>query len=459
MNIQNILNESFSKDFQEELLESSKYSSMDAIQKADVKRLFENTQNFLNQQQINEGTMTADIAQFTPILLPIVRRNYPNLVAHEILGVQPMSMPTGYIYAWVNKYIGDGNRPAETAGKKVVLIKTDKLTDATLNGSVEGVGGILLHKEENGQGVFALVANPTTLAVGTAVGSNAKIVAVYTNEATFLRILTHYTGSYSTAAGEVLGKDMKELGFEVTKKAIEVQTRKVKTPFTMEMYQDLKAQHGQLADEELINLASYELQAEIDRECVEAVNSWARVAPDSNIITGTDYKDMSGRWEIERYRAEAIRIDKEAVLIGQKVKNGNGGNTLIVSPKVAVMLRQLDGFALSPKFNQLDIPAAGGVAGIFDGRYKVIVDQYAVNDYCTVLYKGNERTDAIGFYAPYVPISFARVQNPDTSQPAIIASTRYALTATPGVEKPDSLDRAQTYGTTYGIDFANTVLA
>ena len=458
MNIQNILNESFSKDFQEELLESSKYSSMDAIQKADVKRLFENTQNFLNQQQINEGTMTADIAQFTPILLPIVRRNYPNLVAHEILGVQPMSMPTGYIYAWVNKYIGDGNRPAETAGKKVVLIKTDKLTDATLNGSVDGVGGILLHKEENGQGVFALVANPTTLAVGTAVGSNAKIVAVYTNEATFLRILTHYTGSYSTAAGEVLGKDMKELGFEVTKKAIEVQTRKVKTPFTMEMYQDLKNQHGQLADNELINLASNELQAEIDRECIEAVNSWSRVAPNSN-FTSTDYKDMKGRWEIERYRAEAVRIDKEAALIGQNIKNGSGANTLIVSPKVAVMLRQLDNFQLSPKFNSLDINGSCGVAGIFDGRYKVIIDQYATNDYCTVLYQGNERTDAIGFYAPYVPISFARVQNPDTSQPAIIASTRYALTATPGVEKPDSLDRAQTYGTTYGIDFANTVLA
>ena len=458
MNIQNILNESFSKDFQEELLESSKYSSMDAIQKADVKRLFENTQNFLNQQQINEGTMTADIAQFTPILLPIVRRNYPNLVAHEILGVQPMSMPTGYIYAWVNKYIGDGNRPAETAGKKVVLIKTDKLTDATLNGSVDGVGGILLHKEENGQGVFALVANPTTLAVGTAVGSNAKIVAVYTNEATFLRILTHYTGSYSTAAGEVLGKDMKELGFEVTKKAIEVQTRKVKTPFTMEMYQDLKNQHGQLADNELINLASNELQAEIDRECIEAVNSWSRVAPNSN-FTSTDYKDMKGRWEIERYRAEAVRIDKEAALIGQNIKNGSGANTLIVSPKVAVMLRQLDGFALSPKFNQLDIPAAGGVAGIFDGRYKVIVDQYATNDYCTVLYKGNERTDAIGFYAPYVPISFTRVQNPDTAQPAIVASTRYALTAIPGVESANALDRAQTYATTYGIDFSKTVLA
>lgn len=458
MNIQNILNESFSKDFQEELLESSKYSSMDAIQKADVKRLFENTQNFLNQQQINEGTMTADIAQFTPILLPIVRRNYPNLVAHEILGVQPMSMPTGYIYAWVNKYIGDGNRPAETAGKKVVLIKTDKLTDATLNGAVEGVGGILLHKEENGQGVFALVANPTKLDVGTAVGSNAKIVAVYTNEATFLRILTHYTGSYSTAAGEVLGKDMKELGFEVTKKAIEVQTRKVKTPFTMEMYQDLKNQHGQLADNELINLASNELQAEIDRECIEAVNSWSRVAPNSN-FTSTDYKDMKGRWEIERYRAEAVRIDKEAALIGQNIKNGSGANTLIVSPKVVVMLRQLDNFLLSPKSNSLDINGSCGVAGIFDGRYKVIIDQYATNDYCTVLYKGNERTDAIGFYAPYVPISFARVQNPDTSQPAIIASTRYALTATPGVEKADSLDRAQTYGTTYGIDFANTILA
>ena len=251
---------------------------------------------------------------------------------------------------------------------------------------------------------------------------------------------------------------MKELGFEVTKKAIEVQTRKVKTPFTMEMYQDLKNQHGQLADNELINLASNELQAEIDRECIEAVNSWSRVAPNSN-FTSTDYKDMKGRWEIERYRAEAVRIDKEAALIGQNIKNGSGANTLIVSPKVAVMLRQLDNFQLSPKFNSLDINGSCGVAGIFDGRYKVIIDQYATNDYCTVLYKGNERTDAIGFYAPYVPISFARVQNPDTSQPAIIASTRYALTATPGVEKPDSLDRAQTYGTTYGIDFANTVLA
>ena len=457
--INEILSESFDKDFKVQLLESNKYSKITDVQKADMLKLFENTQNFYNMAQVNEGTMSSDVAQFTPILLPIVRRVFPNLIAHEILGVQPMSMPTGYIYAWVNKYIGDGNRPADTAGKRVVLIKTDVLTDATLNGAVEGVGGTLLHKEENKNGFFALVANPTTTAVDTAVGSNAKVKEVYTNEASFLRILTHYTGSYSTAAGEVLGKDMKELGFEVTKKAIEVQTRKVKTPFTMEMYQDLKAQHGQLADEELINLASYELQAEIDRECVEAVNSWARVAPDSNIITGTDYKDMSGRWEIERYRAEAIRIDKEAVLIGQKVKNGNGGNTLIVSPKVAVMLRQLDGFALSPKFNKLDIPAAGGVAGIFDGRYKVIVDQYATNDYCTVLYKGNERTDAIGFYAPYVPISFTRVQNPDTAQPAIVASTRYALTAIPGVESANALDRAQTYATTYGIDFSKTVLA
>ena len=173
--INEILTESFDNDFQRQLLESSKYAKISDVQKADMLKLFENTQNFYNASQINEGTMSSDVAQFTPILLPIVRRVFPNLIAHEILGVQPMSMPTGYIYAWVNKYIGDGNRPDNTAGKKVVLLKTDKLTDATLNGAVAGVGGTLLHKEENKNGFFALVANPTNTAVSTVVGTNTRV--------------------------------------------------------------------------------------------------------------------------------------------------------------------------------------------------------------------------------------------------------------------------------------------
>lgn len=449
----NILNESMSKEFMDSLISSQKYGKLNNIAEQDVRRLMENTRNDV-EKVLTEGTLTADIAQFTPILLPIVRRVYPNLIAHSILGVQPMSMPTGYIYAWVNKYTGDGTNKVSPAGKCVIVELEDDETTANV-GDVVNTDGKLLHKE----GKLALISvGSTEITVDTTQIGGKLVKKVYTNEAAFGNILSQYTGPYTTAAGEVLGDDMKELGFEVTKKAIEVVTRAVKTPFTVEMYQDLKAQHGQIADIELTQLASYELQAEIDRECVNAVNSWAKQLPNSTFNGATDYKDMPGRWEIERYRAEAIRIDKEAALIGIANKRG-AANTLIVSPKVAVMLRQLGNFALAPTNTSVDIPTNGGVIGVYDNRYTVIVDQYASSDYCTALYKGYERTDAIGFFAPYVPINFTRVTDPKSGQPAIIAKTRYALTAIPGVAKADDLDRAQTYASSWGIDFTGTVLA
>lgn len=449
----NFLTESMSQEFMESLLESKNYGHIDDITKNDIRLLMMNTRE-QTEKDLNEATLTGDVAQFTPILLPIVRRIYPNLIAHHILGVQPMTMPTGYIYAWVNKYTGDGTNKVAPGGKCVIAVLEDDQTTANVGDTVN-TDGKLLHKE----GKLVLISvGETEVEVDTTQIGGKTVKAVYTNEAAFGNILQNYTGTYSTAAGEVLGQDMKELGFAVTKKAIEVVTRAVKTPFTVEMYQDLKAQHGQIADTELIQLASYELQAEIDRECVNAVNSWAKQATNSKFTGYTDYKDMPGRWEIERYRAEAIRIDKEASLIGVANKRGSA-NTLIVSPKVAVMLRQLGSFTLAPTDTNVDLPVNGGILGVYDGRYTVIVDQYAQSDYCTALYKGYERTDAIGFYAPYVPINFTRVTNPDSGQPAIIAKTRYALTAIPGVASPNDLDRANTYATSWGIDFTGTVLA
>lgn len=449
-----LFTESLSDDFMHALVESDKYQKMSNIFKTDCMCLMRNTAEFVNNAVLNEGTLTADIAQFTPILLPMVRRIYPNLIAHEILGVQPMTMPTGYIYAWVNKYVGTGVDKVAPSGKAVVVKLDVEPTDVEI-GEVVNTDGKLLHKE----GLFALVAvGNTDVKVNTVIGDTAKVVEIYTNEAAFNTILKEYTGPYSTAAGEVLGQDMKELGFEITKKAISVHTRAVKTPFTVEMYQDLKAQHGQIADEELIDLASYELQAEIDRECVAAVNAWSLPAPNTTFRVTTNADRPTARWELEAYRAEAVRIDKEAALIGIRNKRGQG-NTLIVSPKVAVMLKQTGNFAVAPISNDVEVPAAGGIAGIYDNRYRVIVDQYATSDYCTVLYKGYERTDAIGFYCPYVPIAFTRVVNPDSGQPAIIAKTRYCLTAIPGASSSDALDRANTYATNFGVDFAHTILA
>ncbi len=204
-----------------------------------------------------------------------------------------------------------------------------------------------------------------------------------------------------------------------------------------------------------MSLMSYEMQAELDREIVQFVNNNAAQLVDTAFTTDTT---DGGRWEIEKYRAQSIRISKEAAQIGLNTKRGQG-NVLLVSPKVATMLEQVGTFKTAESNSSVSSPISGGVAGTFDGRFKVIVDQYAVSDYVTVLYKGADRRDAMGFFAPYVPMSFTKVTHADSGQPAVIAKTRYALDTIPGISSPTSNDRAQKYARSFGVNFTNTVLA
>lgn len=438
------------------LLESSKYAPLSASDSAAMKLMLENTEKE-HARLVSEGTLSGDVAQFTPILMPMVRRVYPGLIANEILGVQPMSMPTGFIYALVNQYVGDADNKlsplVQHSGAQSPLS-----ANGTLRGSIAvvddasslavGTNGVL-HIEGD-----KVLVN-TVVAVGDSIGT-ATVEAVYTNEAAFGRILKNYTGSYSTAAAEQLGRDMKEVGFSIAKKSVEARSRALKGQYTVEMYQDLKAQHGLLADEEIMSLMSYEMQAEIDRECVDFVNGVATQLPDT-AFTATA-TDGSGRWEIEKYRTQVIRISREAAQIGLDTKRGQG-NILLVSPKVATMLEQVGSFKVAEQSSDVKQPVSGGVAGTFDGRFKVIVDQYATSDYVTVLYKGADRRDALGFFAPYVPMSFTKVTNVDSGQPAVIAKTRYALDTIPGVSSATSNDRASKYARSFGVNFANTVLA
>ena len=435
------------------LLESSKYAPLTASDSAAMKLMLENTEKEY-QRLVSEGTFTGDVAQFTPILMPMVRRVYPNLIANELLGVQPMTMPTGFIYALTNQYVGTGNNGANpNAAAK--LYKA-----AAAHGLVEGdtvemgaTDGKVLYVE----GLYALVTDGTTpLAVGGTLGTST-VAAVYTNEASFGRILKGYTGTYTTAQAEALAKDMREIGFSITKKSVEAKSRALKGQYTVEMYQDLKAQHGLLADEEIMSLMSYEMQAEIDREIVNFVNDNSTQLGNTVAFTA-DSTDGTGRWEIEKYRREVIRISKEAAIIGLETKRGQG-NIILCSPKVATMFEQVGSFKVADQASAVNSPVSGGVAGTFDGRFKVIVDQYATSDYCTVLYKGADRRDAMGFFAPYVPMSFTKVTNQDSGQPAVIAKTRYALDTIPGVSSATSTDRAKTYSRTFGIDFTNTALA
>lgn len=421
----------------EALLESTNYKTLNKSDKAAMSLMLENTEKEY-QRLLSEGTLSGDVAQFTPILMPMVRRVYPQLIANELLGVQPMTMPTGFIYALTNGYIGDGNSTTAASNLKIIRVTSG---DAS---------AISKYSENAPQGgVYHLVAKD-------AVTTGLTIADTYTNEASFGKILKGYSGTYTTAQAEALSKDMREMGFSISKKSVEAKSRALKGKYTVEMYQDLKAQHGLLADEEIMSLMSYEMQAEIDREVVSFVNDNATQLADT--VFTADSTDGTGRWEIEKYRREVIRISQEAKQIGIDTKRGQG-NILVVSPKVAVMLEQVGSFKLAEQKSDVNVPVSGGVAGIFDGKYKVIVDQYAASDYCTVMYKGADRRDAMGFFAPYVPMSFTKVTNTDSGQPAVIAKTRYALSTIPGVSSADSTDRANKYARSFGVNFANTILA
>ena len=444
------------REYARKVLNSSKFKPLTESERSDMSLYLRNTQNELNSM-LNEGTFSSDIATFTPIILPMVRRVYPNLIANELLGVQPMAMPTGYIYALVNQYVGDGSNYTkdrwEPAG---VIYEVADASALTVNvGDVAGDGTVLYIEDNKVLCSF----DTTKLDVGnTSLGS--PITGLYTNEASFSKILKNFTGPYTTPAAEVLGVDMREIGFSIARKTVEVVNRAPKGRYTVEMYQDLKNQHGLTADDELMSLMQYEIQAEMDREVVNFVNSNATQLPDTNFAIPASAADIiipDGRWEIERYRANVVRIAKESTIIGIDTKRGQG-NILLVSPLVATMLEQVGSFQAAPVDSAVNSPVSGGVAGTFDNRYKVVIDQYAEGDYCTVLYKGTDRRDSMGFFAPYVPLAFTRVTNFESGQPAIIAKTRYALTTIPGVESADSNDRAKAYARSFGVDFSNTIL-
>lgn len=444
------------RDFARKVLNSDKYKPLTESEKSDMSLLLRNTQTEL-KNMLNEGTMSSDIAQFTPIILPMVRRVYPNLIANELLGVQPMAMPTGYIYALVNQYLGDGvNKVGDRTTPAGVIYEVEDASAITVNVGDPAGDGVVLYIEDN---KLLCSFGTSKLAVGNA-SLGSAITGIYTNESSFSKILKDFTGPYTTPQAEVLGTDMREVGFSIARKTVEVVNRALKGRYTVEMYQDLKSQHGLTADDELMSLMQYEIQAELDREIIDFVNSNATQLPDTNFAipaTAADIIIPDGRWEIERYRANVVRIAKESTIIGIDTKRGKG-NILLVSPLVATMLEQVGSFQAAPVDSAVDSPVSGGVAGTFDNRYKVVIDQYAEGDYCTVLYKGTDRRDSMGFFAPYVPLAFTRVTNFESGQPAIIAKTRYALTTIPGVESAESNDRAKAYARSFGVDFGNTIL-
>ena len=433
----------------ESLLTSDKMPLIQESEMNSYRVILENQEKECEKLMMSEGSVSADIQQFIPIFMPLARRVMPKLIANELVGIQPMSMPTGYLFSIAFRYTGDGVNSASPVNNSTIIEvaaeEAEKLkTEIGKNLKFDTKDDVpVLYVE----GKYVLVGakdittdtNVTAATNNTVANVPTDILGVYSSELAFQKIFKNYTGPHTTAQGEGLATDMKEIGFSIEKKAIEAKTRKLKARYTIELYQDLKAIHGLNADEELMNIMGQEVEQELNREIIEFVNGLATITTDFNI------KDIPGRYEIEKFAHLSARIDQEALEIARWCRRG-AGNVIIASPKVVSLLKALNGYKPIETKADIKIEANPAVVGTLDGR-KVIMDIFAKEDYVTILYKGANKADAAAFYAPYTPVSFTKITHQESGQPAVVLMSRYGIEANPV--------SPETYVRTFKVDFTN----
>ena len=417
------------------LLESTKYPKLNESEKMTIGFLLQNAE--AEQQLImNEAVVSQDIAQFTPILMPLIRYLYPRLIANELLGVQPLATPTAYIYSMVSQYRA---KPKDERVRLAIY----KLNQEAIENKDEDIDGeTIVHKE--GNYIVVTMKNARKL-VGDTFGSYT-VQAVYSNVASFPKILRNYSVANLT---DEQRPDINYIGFEIAKKPVEAQARALHGEYSLEMYQDLKAQHGLLADDEMMRLMASEIQTDIDADVVGFINQYATQLPDWD---ATALQMATGQLRtIDIARELAFKITHEASAIARRTNRGQA-NIILCSSRVANLLASLDGFEHGHIASDMSkVGVMTGFVGTLDGRMRVVVDPYAADEYVTVLYKGEDRRDAMGFFCPYVPLTFTKVINSQTGMNGIIAKTRYALATIPGFDNPTSTDRASLYASTFTV--------
>lgn len=357
---------------------------------------------------IGAGDNANGIAKFDPILISLVRRAFPNLMAYDICGVQPMSGPTGLIFAMRSNFGTDRNMATRT--------------EAFINGGNSGF---------TGTGTDA-GGNPATL--------NDTTPGTYTRG----------TG-VSTASAEALGTSgggtFNEMNFTIEKTTVTAKSRALKAEYTIELAQDLKAVHGLDAEGELSNILSQEIMFEINREVVRTIYQVAKPGSLTTTTPGTFDLDVdsNGRWSVERFKGLVFQIERDANVIGQDTRRGKG-NFIICSADVAsalAMAGMLDTGRALQGGDALNVDDNGNTfAGILNGKYKVFIDPYSANlgaaeQFYVVGYKGQSAYDAGLFYAPYVPLQMLRAVDPESFQPKIAFKTRYGMIANPYVTGAD----------------------
>jgi FlaG/FlaF family flagellin (archaellin) len=361
-----------------------------------------------------QGFSAGPTAGFDPVLISLIRRSMPNLIAYDLCGVQPMNGPTGLIFAMRSRYTNQSGTEAF-------------YNEADTRFSAQNAAGTL----PSGNVGFGTTAAQT--------GSNPSVL----NDSPAGTY--NYSSGMRTDSSEALGEAgsaFNEMAFSIEKVTVTAKSRALKAEYSLELAQDLKAIHGLNAEAELANILSTEILAEINREVIRTVYNIARPGAQANTATAGTFDldvDSNGRWSVEKFKGLIFQIERDANAIAQQTRRGKG-NMILCSADVASALAMAGVLDYTPALNaNLNVDDTGNTfAGVLQGKYKVYIDPYsanvAPNQFYVVGYKGSSPYDAGLFYCPYVPLQMVRAVGENTFQPKIGFKTRYGMVANPFAE-------------------------
>ena len=384
----------------------------DNYKKAVTAVILENQENALQEDRavLSEAaplnSTGAAISNWDPILISLVRRAMPNLVAYDICGVQPMTGPTGLIFAMKARYQDDANATRD-AQSEALFNEPRTAFSAGNSGDIDNTAD----------------SDPE--------GDPFASSSAYENATS-----TGMSTANSESLGDASSNHFNEMSFTIEKSTVTAVSRALKAEYSLELAQDLKAIHGLDAESELANILSSEILSEINREVVREVNNQAKVGASATASAGTFNLDVdaNGRWSVEKFKGLLFQIERESNVIAKETRRGKG-NFILCSSDVASALSMAGVLDYTPALStNLNVDDTGNTfAGVLNGRVKVYIDPYAGSDYLTVGYRGSNPYDAGMFYCPYVPLQMVRAVGENTFQPKIGFKTRYGMVSNPFV--------------------------
>jgi hypothetical protein len=388
-------------------------------------------------------------AGFDPVLISLIRRSMPNLVAYDLAGVQPMSGPTGLIFAMRSRYNNQSGKEAFFNEADTAFSGTDSGFNTTLTNDFAQVGSGIGTTTARGDNPAVLNASPGAQDYNVGQGMP--------------------TGDSEALGDGTAGNDFNQMAFSIEKVTVTAKSRALKAEYSLELAQDLKAIHGLNAEAELANILSTEILAEINREVIRTIYMTAERGAAQNVATAGVFDldvDSNGRWSVEKFKGLLFQIERDANAIAQRTRRGKG-NIILCSADVASALTMAGVLDYTPALNaNLQVDDTGNTfAGTLMGKFRVYIDPYSANvgtsgptggnQYYVVGYKGSSPYDAGLFYCPYVPLQMVRAVGENSFQPKIGFKTRYGLVANPFAEgaldsgNSSALGRLQTNSNRY----------